>query len=163
MWPGQPRPCSGPSEKHFSGPPVRTDGLKIFTLHRKEWLSVAVWRLICKSTNNDTTEKDRNICNIAGPRAPFRTAGLPLPFVGTAAGNDMWFRQRAEVDFLVKEEIPTSDIHSRRQHAYGDVCLGASSVTRWVKHFKRGNTAIADRSSSGRPRIASIVTIGKID
>lgn len=26
----------GPSEKHFSGPPVRTDGLKIFTLHRKE-------------------------------------------------------------------------------------------------------------------------------
>ena len=25
---------------------------------------------------SDTTETNKNICNIAGPRAPFRTAGL---------------------------------------------------------------------------------------
>jgi hypothetical protein len=35
---------------------------------------------------------------------------------------------------------------------YGDVCLGASSVRRWVKHFKDGNTDIADQPRCGRQR-----------
>jgi len=33
--------------------------------------------------------------------------------------------------------------------------MGASSVRRWVKHFKNGNTSIQDEPWSGRPRTAS--------
>jgi transposase len=33
--------------------------------------------------------------------------------------------------------------------------MGASSVRRWVRHFKDGNTDIADQSRCGRPRTAA--------
>ena len=56
------------------------------------------------------------------------------------ADNDMSFRQRAAIEFLVKEEIPAAEIRQRLQRAYGSVCMGASSVRRWVKHFKDGKT-----------------------
>ena len=56
------------------------------------------------------------------------------------ADNDMSFRQRAVIEFLVKEEILAAEIHHRLQCAYGSVCMGASSVRRWVKHFKDGKT-----------------------
>ena len=56
------------------------------------------------------------------------------------ADNDMSFHQRAFIKFLVKEEIPAAEIHQRFQRAYGSVCTGASSVRRWVKHFKDGRT-----------------------
>ena len=58
------------------------------------------------------------------------------------ADNDMSFCQRAIIEFLVKEEIPAAEIHQRLQRAYGSVCMGVSSVLRWVKHFKDGNTSI---------------------
>ena len=51
----------------------------------------------------------------------------------------MSFRQCA-VEFLVKEEILAAEIHQRLQRAYGSVCMGASSVRRWGKHFKDGKT-----------------------
>ena len=35
------------------------------------------------------------------------------------ADNDMSFRQRAVIEFLVKEEIPAAEIHQRLQRAYG--------------------------------------------
>ncbi|PNF20339.1 hypothetical protein B7P43_G13210 [Cryptotermes secundus] len=35
------------------------------------------------------------------------------------------------------------------------ICMGASSVRRWVKHFKDGNTSIEDEPRSGRSRTAS--------
>jgi transposase len=38
---------------------------------------------------------------------------------------------------------------------YGDVCFGASSVRRWVKHFKNRNTDIADQTRCGRQRTAA--------
>ena len=69
--------------------------------------------------------------------------------------DDMSFHQRAVIKFLVKEEIPAAEIHQRLQHAYGSVCMGASSVRGWVKHFKDGNTSIQDQPRSGRPRTAS--------
>ena len=50
----------------------------------------------------------------------------------------MSFRQRAIIEFLVKEEIPAAEIHQRLQRAYGSVCMDASSVRRWAKHFKVG-------------------------
>ena len=56
------------------------------------------------------------------------------------ADNVMSFRQRAVIEFLVKEEIPAAEIHQTLQPAYGSVCTGVSSVRRWVKHFKRGKT-----------------------
>ena len=59
--------------------------------------------------------------------------------------DDMSFRQRAVIEFLIKEEIPAAEIHQRLQRAYGSVCMGASSVRRWVKHFKDGNTSIQDQ------------------
>ena len=71
------------------------------------------------------------------------------------ADNNALFRQHAVIEFLVKEEIPTADIHHRLQHVHGDVCMGASSIRRWVKHFKDGNTSIQDQPHSGRPRTAS--------
>ena len=54
------------------------------------------------------------------------------------ADNVMSFSQRAVIEFLVKEEIPAAEIHQRLQRAYGSVCMGASSVRRWVKQFKDG-------------------------
>ena len=71
------------------------------------------------------------------------------------ANNDVSFCQRAIIEFLVKEEIPTADIHHKLQRVYGDVYMGASSVRRWVKHFKDGNTSIQDQPRSGRPQTAS--------
>ena len=67
----------------------------------------------------------------------------------------MFFRQHAVIEFLVKEEIPAAEIHQILQRAYGSVCMGASSVRRWVKHFKDGNTSIQDQPRSGRPQTAS--------
>jgi len=67
----------------------------------------------------------------------------------------MSFCQGAVIKFLVKEEIPAAEIHQRLQRPYGSVCMGASSVRRWVKHLKDGNTSIQDESRSGRPRTAS--------
>ena len=60
------------------------------------------------------------------------------------ADNDMSFRHRAVIEFLVKEEIPAAEIYQRLQRAYRSVCMGASSVRRWVKQFKDGNTSIGD-------------------
>ena len=71
------------------------------------------------------------------------------------ADNNMWFRQGAVIEFLVKEEIPAAEIHKRLQRSYGSVCMGASGVRRWVKHFKDGNASIQDQPRSGRPRTAS--------
>ena len=71
------------------------------------------------------------------------------------AKNDMSFHQRAVIEFLIKEEILAAEIHQRLQRAYGSVCMGMSSVRRWVKHFKDGNTSIQDQPRSGRPWTAS--------
>ena len=67
------------------------------------------------------------------------------------ADNDVSFRQRAVIEFLVKEEILAADIHHGLQRVYGDVCMGASSVRRWVKHFKDGKKGIQNKPQSSRP------------
>jgi hypothetical protein len=58
------------------------------------------------------------------------------------ADNNVSFRQRAVIEFFVKEEIPVTDIHHRLQRVYGYMCVGASSVRRRVKNFKDGNASI---------------------
>ena len=62
------------------------------------------------------------------------------------ADNDMSFRQRAVIEFLVKEEIPAAEIQQRLHRACGSVCMGASSVRRWVKHFKDGKTGAIQKA-----------------
>ena len=44
------------------------------------------------------------------------------------ADNDMSFRQRAVIEFLVKGAIPAAEIHQRLQHAYGSVCAWVRAV-----------------------------------
>jgi len=67
----------------------------------------------------------------------------------------MSFHQHDVIELLIKEEVPDAEIHQRLQRAYGSACMGASSVRRWVKHFKDGNTSIQDEPRRGRPRTAS--------
>jgi hypothetical protein len=44
--------------------------------------------------------------------------------------DDMSVRQRAVIEYLVKEELPAAEIHRRLQRAYRSVCIGTSSVRR---------------------------------
>jgi hypothetical protein len=55
----------------------------------------------------------------------------------------------------VKEGNSAGVIYERLRGVYGDVCMGASSVRRLMKHFKDGNTNIADQPRCGRPRTAA--------
>jgi transposase len=71
------------------------------------------------------------------------------------AVTDMSFRQRAVIEFLVKEGNSVALIYERLRDVYGDVCISASSVRRWVKHFKDRNTDIADQPRCGRQRTAA--------
>jgi transposase len=65
------------------------------------------------------------------------------------------FRQRAVIEFLVKEGNSAGFICELLHGVYGDACMGASSVRRWVKQFRDGKTDIADEPHCGRPRTAA--------
>jgi transposase len=71
------------------------------------------------------------------------------------ATTDMSCRQRDVIEFLVKEENSAGVMYERLRGLYGDVCMGGSSVRRWVKHFKDGNTDIAVQPRCGQPRTAA--------
>jgi transposase len=58
-------------------------------------------------------------------------------------------------EFVVKEGNSAGVIYERLRGVYGDVCMGASSVRRWVKRFKDGNMGIADQQRSVRQRTAA--------
>ena len=78
---GRRKRVRGPGKKNSVPPPTRTDWLKIFALYRKDYLSVAerLWLcakgLICTVDSNDTTQKDKNLCNIFRLRAPLGVGG----------------------------------------------------------------------------------------
>jgi len=42
-------------------------------------LGLGLKGLICQSTNNDTIEKDKNICNTVRPQVPAISTSFPLP------------------------------------------------------------------------------------
>jgi transposase len=67
---------------------------------------------------------------------------------------DVQCRQCAFIEFPAKVGNSTRVIYERLRDVYGDACMGASSVRRWVKYFKDGNTDIADQPLCGRPRTA---------
>jgi hypothetical protein len=52
------------------------------------------------------------------------------------AVTDTTFRQHAVIEVLVKEGNWVGIFYERLRGVYGDVYMGASSVRRWVKHFK---------------------------
>jgi transposase len=68
---------------------------------------------------------------------------------------DSSFRQCAVIKFLLKQGNSAGVIYERLPVMYGDVCMSVSSVRRWVKHFKDGNTDIADQPRCDRPRTAA--------
>jgi len=51
--------------------------------------------------------------------------------------SDVWFKQRAVIDFLTEEKVPPIEIHRRMQAVYGDQCVDMSTVRRWVRRLKR--------------------------
>jgi transposase len=84
-----------------------------------------------------------------------RASYVPVMHCEKMAVTDMSFRQRDAIEFLLKEGNLAANIYKRLRGVYGDVCMGTSSVRRWVKHFKDGNTDIVDQPRCGRPRIAA--------
>jgi transposase len=65
------------------------------------------------------------------------------------------FRHRAVIEFLAKEGNSAEVMYEGLHGVYVDVCMGASSIRKWMKHFKDGNTDIADQSRCGQPRAAA--------
>jgi transposase len=80
-----------------------------------------------------------------------RTSYILVLHCEKIAVTDMSFRQHPVNEFLVKEGNSAGAIYERLRDVYGDVCMGASSVRRRLKHFKDGNTDIADQPRCGRP------------
>jgi transposase len=72
------------------------------------------------------------------------------------AATYMSFVKVLSLNFFLKDGNNSAEvIYKRLRGVYGDVCMGTSSVRRWVKHFKDGNTDIANQPSCGRPRTAA--------
>jgi hypothetical protein len=77
----------GPGEKIFGPPQLKADRLKIFTLHRKDWLLVEEWlgiglKVLINISYNDTTEKTyaTQLDPLPDCRSPLiRTASPPPP------------------------------------------------------------------------------------
>jgi hypothetical protein len=78
-----------------------------------------------------------------------RTPYVPVMRCEKMDVTDMSFHQCAVIEFLVKEGNSVGVTYERLFGVYGDVCMGANSVRRWVKHFKDGNTDIADQPRCG--------------
>jgi len=72
--------------------------------------------------------------------------------------SDVRFKQRAVIELLTAEKVPPMEIHRRMQAVYGDQCVDASTVRRWVRRFKHGELGqadLSDKTRSGRPVTAS--------
>jgi hypothetical protein len=65
-----------------------------------------------------------------------RTSNIPVMHCENMAITDMSFRQGAAVHFLMKERNSAGVVYERLRDVSGDVCMGASNVRRWMKHFK---------------------------
>jgi len=72
--------------------------------------------------------------------------------------SDVRFKQRAVIEFKTAGKVPPIEIHRRIQAVYGDQCVDASIVRRWVRRFTDGELVQADLSNktrSGRSVTAS--------
>jgi len=64
--------------------------------------------------------------------------------------SDVWFKQRAVIEFLTAEKVVPIEIHRRMQAVYGDQCVDVSTVRRWIKRFKDGEVGQADLGDKTR-------------
>lgn len=51
------------------------------------------------------------------------------------------FRQRAVIKFETKKQIPAAEMHQRLECVNGNLCMAASSVRRWMRHFQEDSRA----------------------
>jgi transposase len=65
------------------------------------------------------------------------------------------FHHRAVIEFPAKGGNLTGVIYRQLCYVYRDACMGASSVKRWLRHFKGGNTDVTDQPRCGQPRTAA--------
>jgi len=47
--------------------------------------------------------------------------------------SDGRFKQRVVIELLTVEKVPPVEIHRRMQAVCGDLCVGVSTVRRWVR------------------------------
>ena len=71
-----------------------------------------------------------------------------------AAYSDNNFKQKAVIEFLLKEGIAAREISDRLRNVYGESALSYPTVRRWVAEFKGGRSDIIDKPRSGRPSSA---------
>ena len=60
--------------------------------------------------------------------------------------SDVWFKQRALIEFLTAEKVPPIEIHGRMQAVYGDQCVDVSTVRCWVRQFKDGELGLKNKT-----------------
>ena len=77
-----------------------------------------------------------------------------------ATCSDNNFKQKAVIEFLMKESIAAREISDRLKNVYGKSVLSYPSVRRWIADFKGGRSAIIDKPHSGRSSFA-ITTANK--
>ena len=64
-------------------------------------------------------------------------------------------KQRTVIEILsFSSSRSLVDIHLHLKNVYGDSTIDVSTVRRWAKHFKSGETNIDDKFRSGRPATA---------
>ena len=71
-----------------------------------------------------------------------------------AAYADNSFKQKAVIEFLMKEGITAREISDRLKNVHGESALSYPSVRRWLADFKGGRSDIIDMPRSGRPSSA---------
>ncbi len=71
-----------------------------------------------------------------------------------AAYTDNSCKQKAVIEFLMKEGIAAREISDRLKNVYGESALSYLSVRRWMADFKGGRSDIIDKPRSGRPSSA---------
>ena len=71
-----------------------------------------------------------------------------------AASIDISFKQKAVIEFLMREGIAACEISDRLKKVYGESALSYASVKRWMIDFKSGRNDIIDKPRSGRPSSA---------
>ena len=64
--------------------------------------------------------------------------------------SDVRFKQRAFIEFLTAGKVLPTEIHGRMQAVYGDQCVDASTVRRWIRRFKDGELEQTDLSDKTR-------------
>ena len=65
------------------------------------------------------------------------------------------FKQRAVIEFLVQEGVKKSEILQRLTAVYGTSALHKTQVYEWANRFKAGQTGMKDEERSGRPVTSS--------